>query len=203
MLRYFNVSGCDRAGLIGEHHEPETHIIPIICQVALGQRDKLSIFGDDYATPDGTCVRDYIHVEDLVEAHIAALDALEPGDCRTYNLGLGRGISILEIVEAVRRVSGKDIPIEMAPSHPGDPPTLFCDASKIARELDWKPQITDLDEIISTAWQWFHSNPILMAISYSHWTTQSTEIIGRNDEKKSWTGSILQQNSVPFVVSPL
>lgn len=159
MLRYFNVAGCDRAGLVGEDHDPETHLIPIVLQVAQGRRETLTIFGEDYDTPDGTCVRDYIHVEDLVEAHVMMLDALAPGECRQYNLGLGRGTSIREIVDAARRVTGAEIPTVPGPQHPGDPPTLYCDASKIMRDVGWTPQITDLDDIIASAWRWFQAHP--------------------------------------------
>ncbi len=159
MLRYFNVAGCDPDGLVGEDHDPETHLIPIVLQVALGTREKLTVFGTDHATPDGTCVRDYIHVSDLVDAHVAVMNSLEPGQCRAYNLGNGSGYSIRQIVEAARRVTGHAIPTADGPRHPGDPPTLFCDASLIEREVGWKPRITDIDEIIGTAWRWFESNP--------------------------------------------
>lgn len=158
-LRYFNVAGSDRTGLIGEAHDPETHLIPILLQVALGQREKVTIFGSDYETPDGTCVRDYVHVEDLIDAHLAVLDRLEPGDVRTYNLGIGKGYSVREMIEATRRVTGHAIPAEDGPRREGDPPTLFADTSKIQRELGWRASITDLDEIIDSAWRWFREHP--------------------------------------------
>lgn len=158
-LRYFNVAGSDRTGLIGEHHEPETHLIPILLQVALGQREKVTVFGNDYATPDGTCVRDYIHVEDLVDAHVAVLGHLEPGDVRVYNLGIGKGLSVREIIEAARRVTGHAIPAEDGPRRAGDPPALYADPSKIERELGWRASITDTDEIIASAWRWFRDHP--------------------------------------------
>jgi UDP-glucose-4-epimerase GalE len=164
MLRYFNVAGSARDGVIGEDHDPETHLIPIVLQAALGQRPHISVFGTDHDTPDGTCVRDYIHVEDLVDAHAVVLEALEPGGpaCAAplvYNLGLGRGISVREIIIAAKRVTGVDFEVIGAPRHPADPPVLYCDASKITRELGWSPKITDLDEIIRTAWDWMRRHP--------------------------------------------
>jgi UDP-glucose 4-epimerase len=158
-LRYFNVAGSDRTGLIGEHHEPETHLIPVILQAVLGQRDSVTVFGTDYPTPDGTCVRDYIHVEDLIDAHVKVLGALQPGDTRTYNLGIGRGYSVREIINAVRRVTGKDFKVVEGPRRAGDPPTLFADPAKIKRELGWSASLTDLDEIIRSAWEWFRKHP--------------------------------------------
>ncbi len=157
--RYFNVAGCDRTGRLGEDHEPETHIIPVVIQAALGLRESIKIFGTDYNTPDGTCIRDYVHVEDLVDAHVKLMQELKPGDRRVYNLGIGRGYSVREIVESVRRVSGRDFKIEEAPRREGDPPTLFADPSKIRDELGWEAQITDLDEIVATAYRWFAAHP--------------------------------------------
>lgn len=161
MLRYFNVAGCDRAGLIGEDHTPETHIIPIMLEVALGKRDSLTIFGTDHPTPDGTCVRDYIHVEDLVDAHAAVLKTLDPSknEVRAFNLGTGRGHSIREVLASVERVTGRPIKTADGPRHPGDPPTLFCDASKIEREIGWRASIRTLDEMVASAWEWFRKNP--------------------------------------------
>jgi len=158
-LRYFNVAGCDTSGTLGEDHRPETHLIPILLQVALGQRPNATVFGTDYPTPDGTCVRDYIHVQDLVNAHADVLDAMGDDDARVYNLGIGRGYSVLEILEAVRRVTGHPIPVEHGPRRAGDPPALFADPKKIRNELGWNAQITDLDEIIASAWAWFQANP--------------------------------------------
>ncbi|TVQ62732.1 MAG: UDP-glucose 4-epimerase GalE [Phycisphaerales bacterium] len=158
-LRYFNVAGSDRTGLIGESHDPETHLIPILLQVALGQRERVTVFGTDYDTPDGTCVRDYVHVEDLIDAHLAVLGKLEAGDVRTYNLGIGKGSSVREMIEATRRVTGHAIPTEDGPRREGDPPTLFADPSKIEREIGWRASITDLDEIIESAWRWFREHP--------------------------------------------
>lgn len=160
MLRYFNVAGCDRSGLLGEDHVPETHLIPIILQVLLGKRDCLTIFGTDYPTPDGTCVRDYIHVEDLVDAHAVVLKSLDPSrhDVRRYNLGIGRGISIREVIASVERVAGKKVTTKDGARNPGDPPTLMCDPSKIERELGWRASVRTIDEIVATAWLWFSSN---------------------------------------------
>lgn len=158
-LRYFNVAGSDRDGIIGEHHEPETHLIPVCLQVALGPREALTIHGADYPTRDGTCIRDYVHVEDLVDAHVTVMDALKPGDNRFYNLGIGRGYSNREIVEAVRRVTGKNFPVHDGPRRPGDPPELYADPRKIKAELGWSAKITDLDEIVGTAWRWFCEHP--------------------------------------------
>jgi UDP-glucose-4-epimerase GalE len=158
-LRYFNVAGCARDGSLGEDHEPETHLIPVILQAIIGKREKIVIFGDDYPTVDGTCIRDYIHVEDLVDAHIVAMRALEPGAQRFYNLGIGRGYSVREIVDAATRVTGRPFKVEIGPRRPGDPPMLYADASKIARELGWSAKTTDIDTIIESAWRWFSRHP--------------------------------------------
>jgi UDP-glucose 4-epimerase len=158
-LRYFNVAGSDREGLIGEHHEPETHLIPVILQAALGVRESVTVFGTDYPTPDGTCIRDYIHVEDLIDAHVAAMAALKPGDMRTYNLGIGRGYSVRQIIESARRVTGRPFKVVEGPRRAGDPPQLFADPSKVREELGWSAGITDLDEIIGSAWRWFQKHP--------------------------------------------
>ena len=157
--RYFNVAGCAADGGIGEDHQPETHLIPLVLQTALGQRESITVFGDDYDTPDGTCIRDYIHVDDLCRAHLLAIDNLTPGKFEFYNLGIGRGFSVREVIESARRVTGKDIPEVMGARRPGDPPQLFADSSKIQRDLGWKPDFTDLDDIVATAWQWFESHP--------------------------------------------
>jgi UDP-glucose-4-epimerase GalE len=158
-LRYFNVAGSDRSGLIGEHHEPETHLIPVCLQAALGQRDALTIFGTDYPTPDGTCIRDYVHVEDLVDAHVTVMNALKPGDVRAYNLGIGKGYSNRQIVDAVKRVTGRNFTVKDGPRRPGDPPELYADPRKIKAELGWSARITDLDQIVATAWNWFSKHP--------------------------------------------
>lgn len=158
-LRYFNVAGCAADGSLGEDHDPETHLIPVLLKVALGQSPEATIFGDDYPTPDGTCIRDYIHVEDLVDAHVLVMERLRDGDQRIYNLGIGRGYSVKEVVEAVRRVTGHPIPVKIGARRPGDPPTLYADASRIERELGWRARYRELEPIIETAWRWFRAHP--------------------------------------------
>lgn len=158
-LRYFNAAGARPDGSIGEDHDPETHIIPIVLQVALGQRDQITIFGDDYATPDGTCVRDYIHVDDLGDAHLRALEKLEPGKGLCVNLGTGRGTSVREIVEACREVTGHPIPETMGQRRAGDPPELIADARLAKELLGWTPAYTDVRSMIETAWNWHRSHP--------------------------------------------
>ncbi len=159
-LRYFNVAGAKPDGTIGEDHGPETHLVPIIMQVAQGKRDELSIFGDDYDTPDGTNVRDYVHVMDLADAHILALKYLAEGnDSRAFNLGSSTGFSNKQMLEAAREVTGQPIPAKLAPRRPGDPDSLVAE-SKNAREiLGWKPQFDDVHDIIKTAWQWHSTHP--------------------------------------------
>ena len=149
-LRYFNVAGA--YGEIGENRAVETHIIPLVLQVALGHRDKIFIFGDDYPTPDGTAVRDYIHIRDLADAHVLALESNEPGTHRIYNLGSGDGYSVQQVVEMCREVTGHPIPAELAPRRAGDPATLIASSEKIKRELGWNPTRTDLKTIVTAAW---------------------------------------------------
>lgn len=158
-LRYFNVAGCSEDGSVGEDHTPETHLIPNAILAALGRGEALTVFGDDYDTPDGTCVRDYIHVEDLVEAHLAVLDTLEPGDARTYNLGTGEGRSIQQVIQAVEAATGEKVPHAIGPRREGDPPALYADASKIKSELGWSPKRNDLTETVASAVRWFRENP--------------------------------------------
>jgi len=159
-LRYFNACGAHPDAHIGEAHNPETHLIPLILQVPLGQREKIMIFGDDYPTPDGTCVRDYIHVCDLAQAHILALDyMLKGGGCDVFNLGNGVGFSVKEVVERARAVTGHPIPAEFAPRREGDPAQLIASSEKAKEVLGWKPQYDELDTIISTAWKWHQSHP--------------------------------------------
>lgn len=158
-LRYFNAAGASEDGTIGEDHTPESHIIPLVLQVALGQRDKIFIFGDDYPTPDGTCIRDYVHVLDLASAHLLALEKLEDGTAIKVNLGTGRGNSVQEIIQACRQISGHPIPSEVSPRRPGDPPELIADASLANEVLGWTPKYTDIEEIIRTAWNWHRSHP--------------------------------------------
>ena len=154
-LRYFNVAGADPEAEIGERHEPETHLIPIAIEAALGVRDRLSVFGRDYPTPDGACVRDYVHVVDLADAHIRALDRLMAGEAGLkLNLGAGRGYSVLEVAEAIGRVSGKTVPMVEAPRREGDPPRLVADHSRATQALGWTPQRSGLDTIIEDALRW-------------------------------------------------
>lgn len=155
-LRYFNAAGASEER--GEDHSPELHLIPLVLQVALGQREYISIFGDDYATPDGTCVRDYIHVCDLAQAHILALAALEHGS-RTYNLGNGQGFSVRQVVETARKITGHSIPVKIAPRRPGDPAVLVGASEKIRSELGWKPRFPDLIDILQSAWKWHQTHP--------------------------------------------
>lgn len=158
-LRYFNAAGAHPSGSIGEDHEPESHLIPLVLQVALGQREKITIYGDDYPTPDGTCVRDYIHVCDLADAHLRALDRLEPGKGICLNLGTGRGTSVREIVEACREVTGHAIPEVMGSRRAGDPPELIADARRAKAELGWEPKYADVKSIVETAWSWHQKHP--------------------------------------------
>ena len=153
-LRYFNAAGATEN--FGEDHSPETHLIPIILQVAQGKREKIMLFGDDYDTPDGTCVRDYIHILDLAQAHMLALDAPESGH---YNLGTGNGLSVKEIVEAAREVTGHPIPGEVAPRRSGDPDRLIACSDHARKALGWKPQFENAHDIISSAWKWIQKNP--------------------------------------------
>ncbi len=160
ILRYFNVAGAHPEGLVGEDHQPETHLIPIILQVALGKREQIKIFGDDYPTEDGTCIRDYIHVMDLVEAHILALEHLGKGKgSGIFNLGNGTGFSVKQVVETARKVTGHAIPAEIAPRRAGDPAQLIASSDKAMSELGWKPRYADLDTIIESAWAWFKKHP--------------------------------------------
>ncbi len=154
-LRYFNAAGADPQGRIGESHEPETHLIPLVLQVATGKREEVRIFGTDYDTPDGTCIRDYIHILDLAEAHSLALNRLRGGSPSDfYNLGSEKGYSVREVIQACERISGKPIKTVEAPRRAGDPPRLVASAAKARTELGWKPQFQNLDEIITTAWNW-------------------------------------------------
>lgn len=159
-LRYFNAAGADPSGLIGEDHTPEHHLIPLIIQAALGQRPDVKIFGTDWPTPDGTCVRDYIHVTDLAQAHLLGLDALRAGKGSTaYNLGNGSGYSVMEVVKMVEKVSGRQVKAIPSDRRPGDPAVLVAGSQKIMAELGWKPAFPDLESIISSAWNWHHTHP--------------------------------------------
>ncbi|UJF33565.1 UDP-glucose 4-epimerase GalE [Paenibacillus hexagrammi] len=159
-LRYFNAAGAHASGKIGEDHSPETHLIPIILQVALGQRPHISIFGDDYTTEDGTCIRDYIHVSDLASAHVLAVEKLRQGaDSAIYNLGNGKGFSVKEVVDIARKVTGHAIPAVVEPRRAGDPAVLIASSERARAELGWKPTRDSLEAIIESAWNWHQSRP--------------------------------------------
>lgn len=158
-LRYFNAAGAHPDGNLGEDHDPETHLIPLVLQVALGQRQRITIFGDDYPTPDGTCIRDYVHVVDLAAAHEAALRRLEEGTQLELNLGTGRGHSVREVIETCRRVTGHPIAADVGPRRPGDPPQLVADPRRAQQTLGWTPQFDSLESIVATAWNWHRSHP--------------------------------------------
>ena len=158
-LRYFNASGASPDGDIGEDHTPETHLIPLVLQVALGQRPHITVFGNDYPTPDGTCIRDYIHVDDLADAHLRALNLLEPGTTLKLNLGTGRGHSVREVIDACRRATGHAIPEQLGARREGDPPELVADSTAARRVLGWSPQFTTIDSIVATAWKWHDAHP--------------------------------------------
>ncbi len=158
-LRYFNACGAHPDGHIGEAHEPESHLIPLVLQVALGQREAIEIYGTDYDTPDGTCIRDYVHVLDLARAHILALEALADGESRVYNLGSGSGFSVHEVIESAREVTGHAIPTVEVPRRDGDLPVLVADSGKIGRELGWETEYNSLRRIIHTAWNWHRWHP--------------------------------------------
>jgi UDP-glucose 4-epimerase len=161
-LRYFNVAGSAADGAIGEDHTPESHVIPLLLLTALGLRDSFTIFGDDYDTPDGTCVRDYIHVEDLVDAHALVAQSMVDGELfggNFFNLGVGQGRSVKEVIDAAKRVTGADIKINMGKRRAGDPPELYANADKIKNAIGWSAKYTDLDAMIETAWRWFQDKP--------------------------------------------
>jgi UDP-arabinose 4-epimerase len=159
-LRYFNAAGADPEGELGERHEPETHLVPLAIGAALGQVPRLEIYGVDYATPDGTAVRDYVHVSDLADAHVRALEHPgPPGDMRAYNLGAGQGVSVREVVAAVERVGGRKVPRVEVGRRPGDPPVLLAAIGKAQRELGWEPRHSSLDAIVETAWRWHAAQP--------------------------------------------
>lgn len=165
-LRYFNAAGAAEDGSIGEDHKPESHLIPLAIQTALGQRPVLNVYGTDYDTPDGTCLRDYIHVDDLLRAHIATFDKLQkPGTALYYNLGTGQPTSVKQIIDAIESVSGKKILIQEAERRAGDPPVLYADSSKAQKELNWIVKFKDIETIIQTAWRWHKNHPNGYSIS--------------------------------------
>jgi UDP-glucose 4-epimerase len=152
-FRYFNASGADENGQVGEMHDPETHLIPAVFEAIKGKRPALQIFGDDYPTPDGTCVRDYIHVSDLAEAHVLGLDCIDKGDSAALNLGTGQGYSVKEVISTIEKVTGRKVPWRLAPRRPGDPPALIADPSRAEKVLNWKAK-RSLEDIVATAWKW-------------------------------------------------
>ncbi|MGC8536942.1 MAG: UDP-glucose 4-epimerase GalE [Rhizomicrobium sp.] len=160
-LRYFNAAGADPEGEIGEAHDPETHLIPLVLDTACGKRPQITIFGEDYDTEDGSCVRDFIHVQDLARAHVLAMERLASGTLKpAYNLGTGRGYSVKEVIAAARRATNLAIPIEHGTRRPGDPARLVADASSARADLSWTPALTDIEEIIATAWRWTKEGPV-------------------------------------------
>jgi UDP-glucose 4-epimerase len=159
-LRYFNACGADPEGELGEHHDPEEHLIPLVFHAAVGRRADIKVFGTDYDTPDGTCLRDYIHIMDLAQAHLLAVQHLRSGgDSKRYNLGNGKGYSVREVIDTVEKVVGRSVPQSEAPRRPGDPARLIASSALIEKELGWKPQYTELETIIRHAWTWFEKNP--------------------------------------------
>jgi UDP-glucose 4-epimerase len=159
VLRYFNASGADPDGSNGECRRHEAHLIPLVFQVAIGRREKLLVYGDDWDTRDGTCVRDYVHTDDLAQAHQIAVEGLEPGVARAYNLGSGTGVTVLEVLRACESVVGSPIRFEVVGRRPGDPATLIASPEKIINELGWSPRYTDIREIAETAWRWHRAHP--------------------------------------------
>ncbi len=158
-LRYFNTCGAGFDAMLGEDHRPESHLIPLIIQAALGQREDIKIYGCDYPTPDGTCIRDFIHIEDLCSAHLLALNRLDEKQELIYNLGNGKGYSVRQVIDTVKKVSGRDFRVTITDRRPGDPPVLTSDASRAIRELGWKPKFANLEKIVETAWQWHNKFP--------------------------------------------
>ncbi len=158
-LRYFNASGASADATIGEDRTPEYHLVPLVLQVALGQRDVIKIFGEDYPTPDGSCVRDYIHVEDLADVHRIALETQPPAEFRYYNVGTGNGVSVKELIDMAREVTGHEIPAVPTERREGDPPELYADPTKIMTEFGWKPKYMDIKETVRTAWEWHRTHP--------------------------------------------
>ena len=159
LLRYFNAAGADEDGKFGEDHHPENHLIPLVLQTALGQRPSLKVFGTDYPTPDGTCIRDYVHTNDLASAHILAIQATQRDTREVFNIGTGNGNSVLEVIQAAEQVVGKPIAYEVIARRPGDPPALVADPIKLKTRLGWQPKYTDIKDVVATAWQWHQSHP--------------------------------------------
>jgi UDP-glucose 4-epimerase len=158
-FRYFNVAGASEDASIGEDHKLETHLIPLVLFAAMGKRENITVFGTDYPTLDGTCIRDYVHVNDLVDAHVLGIETLANGDARFYNLGIGHGYSVKEILDAAKNATGKEIPVVFGDRREGDPARLFANSDKVQQELGWKPVHTDMEEVITSAWRWHTKNP--------------------------------------------
>jgi UDP-glucose-4-epimerase GalE len=158
-LRYFNAAGAAADGSIGEDHDPETHLIPLVFQAAMQKRPHIEVFGTDYPTSDGTCIRDYVHVDDLGEAHALALEKIRMGEKQAFNLGTGRGYSVREVIQTVEAVTGLRVPVKYGPRRPGDPPELVAAPAKAMRELGWKPRYPELEQIVETAWNWHRTHP--------------------------------------------
>jgi UDP-glucose-4-epimerase GalE len=158
-LRYFNAAGAAPDGSIGEDHDPETHLLPLVIAAAMGRRPHIEVFGSDYPTPDGTCIRDYVHVDDLAEAHLLALEKLEPGTALRLNLGTGRGYSVREVIRTVEEVTGKKVPVKEGPRRPGDPAELVAGGDRARSMLGWSPRYTELRPIVETAWNWHRTHP--------------------------------------------
>ena len=159
LLRYFNASGGDTDGRHGEDHRPENHLIPLVLQVPLGQRDEIKVFGNDYPTPDGTCIRDYVHTRDLASAHLLAILATETDTREVFNIGTGNGQSVMEIIKACEKVTGQSIPYSVVARRPGDPPRLVAEPSKLKTQLGWEPEFSNIEDTIATAWAWHKANP--------------------------------------------
>jgi UDP-glucose 4-epimerase len=158
-LRYFNAAGAATDGTLGEDHSPEIHLIPLVLQVALGQRDKIRVYGCDYPTPDGSCIRDYVHVDDLAEAHLLSLECLEEGCVAAFNVGTGSGTSVLEVIAAARSVTAHEIPAETTARRPGDPPALYANSDKLRGKFGWRPKYASIDAIVASAWAWHRAHP--------------------------------------------
>jgi UDP-glucose 4-epimerase len=159
LLRYFNAAGASADGRHGEDHDPETHLIPLVLQAAAGVRERISVFGTDYPTPDGTCIRDYVHVEDLARAHRLAIEATSPGTAEVFNVGTGTGHSVLEVLRACEEVAGRKVPFETAPRRPGDPPALVASPARLRDRLGWTPRFASLRAVVETAWRWHSTHP--------------------------------------------
>ncbi len=168
ILRYFNAAGAEPDGSHGEDHRPENHLIPLVLEVPLGKRPHIAVFGNDYPTPDGTCIRDYVHIRDLAEAHLLAIRATTPTTNEVFNIGTGTGHSVLEVIRACERVTGMSIPMKVVERRPGDPPALVADPAKIEHVLEWSPAYADIDTLVETAWNWHRTHRKGYATSVAH-----------------------------------